>query len=74
MYANISRHVRVFISEKQHLFIHKYQNHEHFLQSQLPIEEAITAKTLSDKGILVRKKLDNDTQYALHKHVRFADK
>ena len=74
MYANISRHVRVFISEKQHLFIHKYQNHEHFLQSQLPIEEAITAKTLSDKGILVRKKLDNDTQYALNKHVRFTDK
>ena len=74
MYANISRHVRVFISEKQHVFIHKYQNHEHFLQSELPIEEAITAKTLSDKGILVRKKLDNDTQYALNKHVRFTDK
>ena len=63
--------MRVYITEIQHLFIHKYQNHEHFLQSELPIEEAITAKTLSDKGILVRKKLDNDTQYALNKHIRF---
>ena len=72
MYVHISRHVRVFISEKQHLFIHKWQNHEHFLQSELPIEEAMVAKTLSDKGILVRKKLDNDTQYALNKHIRFA--
>ena len=74
MYVHISRHVRVYITEIQHLFIHKYQNHEHFLQSQLPIEEAITAKTLSDKGILVRKKLDNDTQYALNKHIKFTTK
>jgi hypothetical protein len=71
MYVNISRHVRVFITEKQHLFIHKWQNQESFLQSELPIEEAVIAKTLSDKGILVRKKLDNDTQYALNKHIRF---
>ena len=74
MYVHISRHVRVYITEIQHLFIHKYQNHEHFLQSELPIEEAITAKTLSDKGILVRKKLDNDTQYALNKHITFTTK
>jgi len=74
MYVHISRHVRVYITEMQHQFIHKYQNHEHFLQSELPIEEAITAKTLSDKGILVRKKLDNDTQYALNKHIKFNTK
>jgi len=74
MYVHISRHVRVYITEIQHQFIHKYQNHEHFLQSELPIEEAITAKTLSDKGILVRKKLDNDTQYALNKHIKFNTK
>ena len=71
MYVHISRHVRVFITEKQNLFIHKWKNHDHFLQSELPIEEAITAKILSDKGILVRKKLDTDTQYALNKHIRF---
>ncbi len=71
MYVHISRHVRVFITDKQHEFIHKYQQKESFLQSELPIEEAITAKTLSDKGILVRKKLDTDTQYALNKHIRF---
>ena len=71
MYVNISRHVRVFITEKQHLFIHEWQDRERFLQSELPVEEAIPAKTLSDKGILVRKKLDNDTQYALNKHIRF---
>jgi len=74
MYAHISRHVRVFITERQHQFIHKYQQQESFLQSELPIEEAITAKTLSDKGILVRKKLDTDTQYALNKHIRFTNK
>ena len=73
MYVHISRHVRVFITEKQHEFINKWKNHEHFLQSELPIEEAITAKTLSDKGILVRKKLDTDTQYALNKHIRFTN-
>ena len=71
MYIHISRHVRVFITEKQQEFINQWKNHEHFLQSELPIEEAITAKTLSDKGILVRKKLDNDTQCALNKHIRF---
>ena len=73
MYVHISRHVRVFITEKQHEFTNKWKNHEHFLQSELPIEEAITAKTLSDKGILVRKKLDTDTQYALNKHIRFTN-
>ena len=71
MYVHISRHVRVFITEKQHDFINKWKNHEHFLQSALPIDEAVTAKTLSDKGILVRKKLDADTQYALNKHIKF---
>jgi len=63
--------VRVFITEKQHEFIRKWQKQEHFLQSELPIDEAVTAKTLSDKGILVRKKLDTDTQYALNKHIKF---
>jgi len=71
MYVHISRHVRVFITEKQHDFLNKYKNLEHFLQSELPIDEAVIAKTLSDKGILVRKKLDNDTQYALNKHIKF---
>lgn len=71
MYVHISRHVRVFITEKQHDFLNKHKNLEHFLQSELPIDEAIIAKTLSDKGILVRKKLDNDTQYALNKHIKF---
>ena len=71
MYVHISRHERVFITEKQHDFLNKNKNLEHFLQSELPIEEAVIAKTLSDKGILVRKKLDNDTQYALNKHIRF---
>lgn len=71
MYVHISRHVRVFITEKQHDFINKWKSHEHFLQSELPIDEAVTAKTLSDKGILVRKKLDTDTQYALNKHIKF---
>ena len=72
MYIHISRHVRVFITENQHRFIYKYQNRESFLQSELPIDEVQTAKTLSDKGILVRKKLDTDTQYALNKHIKFA--
>ena len=29
------------------------------------------AKTLADKAIFVRKKLDNDVQYALNKSIRF---
>ena len=71
MYVHISRHVRVFLTEKQKEFLNKWKDKEHFLQSELPVDDAITAKTLSDKGILVRKKLDTDTQYALNKNIKF---
>jgi len=71
MYVTISRHVRVFLIEKQREFIRKWQNRANFLQSELPVEEISIAKTLADKGILVRKKLDTDTQYALNKHIKF---
>jgi len=74
MYAHISRHARVYLTERQQAFISHWRQRDSFLQSELPVEDAITAKTLSDKGILVRKKLDADTQYALNKHIRFEKK
>jgi hypothetical protein len=71
MYIHISKHVRIYITPAQHQFLYQYQDRDSFLQSELPIESAQTAKTLADKGILVKKKLDTDTQYALNKHIKF---
>ena len=49
----------------------RQQHHDSFKASQLSPEQAETAKVLADKAILVRKKLDNDVQYALNRRVRF---
>ena len=70
MYAYITRYVRVYLTDTQYQFLDKFKNSESLLQSSLAPEELPTVKILADKCILVRKKLDNDIQYALNKSVR----
>ena len=71
MYAKLSRYVRVFVTERQMEFLYKYEERFPVLQTQFDVEDVETAQTLAAKGILVRKKLDNDTQYNLNKSIRF---
>ena len=42
-----------------------------FRSTELQPDEVQLAKVLADKAIFVRKKLDNDVQYALNKRIRF---
>lgn len=74
MFAYISRYVRVYLDEKQYQFLDNHREQLSFLQSSLTSEELPIAKILADKCVLVRKKLDNDTQYALNKSIRFIEK
>jgi hypothetical protein len=74
MFAYISRYVRVYLDEKQCQFLSNHREQSSFLQSSLTPEELPIAKILADKCVLVRKKLDNDTQYALNKSIRFVNK
>jgi len=71
MYIRLSRYVRVYITESQIAFIHKYRERFPLLQTEFDVEDIVTAQTLAAKGALVRKKLSDNTQYALNKHIRF---
>tara|TARA_A100001015_G_C14472721_1_gene512387 strand:+ start:78 stop:311 length:234 start_codon:yes stop_codon:yes gene_type:complete len=70
MFIQIAPRVKVFATDEQVRFILKHSNAS-FKSSQLPADEVQMAKTLADKAIFVRKKLDNDVQYALNKSIRF---
>ena len=70
MYAQISKKVRVWITNEEITFLQKYREHKSFTSEQLAIDDVNTAKILSDKSILVRKKLDNGTQYAFNRYIR----
>jgi hypothetical protein len=71
MYARLSRYVRVYVTERQVEFVHKYQKRCPMLQTQFDVEDIATAQILASKGVLVRKKLDTDTQFNLNKSIRF---
>jgi hypothetical protein len=71
MFAKISRHVRVYVNTTQLTFLNKYQGQWPMLQTKFDIEDVQTVKTLADKGILVRKKIDLDTLYNLNRYVKF---
>ena len=73
MYAKLSRYVRVFVTERQMEFLYKYEEKFPVLQTQFDVEDVETAQTMAAKGILVRKKLDTNTQYNLNKSIRFED-
>ena len=73
MYIQIAPKVRVYVNDEQMAFINKYREYEYFRNTNLEIDEIEIAKLLANKSLLVRKKLDNDVQYALNKHIRFVD-
>jgi hypothetical protein len=73
MYIKIAPGVQVYITNEQLAFINKYKNYKSFRNSDLDIIELETAKVLAAKSIFVRKKLDNDVQYALNRHIRFVN-
>ena len=73
MYIRLSRHVRVYITESQIAFIKKYESRFPLLQTEFDVADIAMAQTLSAKGALVRKKLSDNTQYALNSNIRIVD-
>ena len=73
MYIQISPQARVYITQEQIDFINKYKKYGSFRNTNLEIHEIHIAKILADKSVLVRKKLDNDVQYALNRYVKFVN-
>jgi len=73
MYAKLSRYVRVYVTERQMDFLYKYEERFPMLQTQFDVVDIETAQTLASKGVLVRKKLDDNTQYNLNRSIRFED-
>jgi hypothetical protein len=71
MFVQLARHVRVYITQKQIAFVKKYMESFPILQTKLDVDDLEEARVLSAKGILVRKKLTNDTLYNLNKHIKF---
>ena len=71
MFIQIAPKVKVFVSLEQVNFIQRHSQAS-FKASQLSDSDAHMSKVLADKAVFVRKKLDNDVQYALNKRIRFA--
>jgi|TARA_Y100000817_G_scaffold307491_1_gene294023 hypothetical protein len=70
MFIQIAPKVKVYVTDSQLRFIKKYSKAT-FKNTDLLPEEMELAKTLADKAIFVRKKLDIGVQYALNKRIRF---
>ena len=70
MFIQIAPKVKVYVTDSQLRFIKKYSKLT-FKNTDLLPEEMELAKTLADKAIFVRKKLDIGVQYALNKRIRF---
>ncbi len=73
MYIQITPRARVYVTQEQIDFIKKYRNYDSFRNPNLAVHEINIAKILADKSVLVRKKLDNDVQFALNRYVRFVE-
>ena len=70
MFIQIAPKVRVYVTETRLAFIQAHSHHT-FRNSDLSAEQMEMAKLLADKAVFVRKKLDNDVQYALNRRIRF---
>ena len=73
MYIQISPQARVYITQEQIDFVNKYKKYDSFRNTDLEIHEISIAKILADKSVFVRKKLDDDVQYALNRYVKFVN-
>ena len=70
MFIQIAPRVKVFVTNDDMAFIMQHRS-ESFRGSELPQEQQDRAKRLADKAVFVRKKLNDDTQYALNRKIRF---
>jgi len=70
MFIQIAPKARVYVTDSDMRFIERHWKHS-FRANELPSEQKDQAKRLADKAIFVRKKLDDDTQYALNRKIRF---
>ena len=71
MFVQISKHVKVYITETQIEFIKRMKDKFPMLQTDFEVNDLEVAKILCDKSILVKKKLETNTQYALNRNIRF---
>ena len=60
----------MYVTDQDVEFIREH-SHESFRSNELSPEDAERAKKLADKAVFVRKKLDDDMQYALNRKIRF---
>ena len=70
MFIQIAPKVKVYVTEEQLDFIRNHSDAT-FRKTDLQPQEIELAQMLADKAIFVRKKLDNDVQYALNRRIRF---
>jgi len=70
MFIQIAPKAKVYVSVTDVEFI-KAHALESFRSDQLSPEDADRAKTLADKAVFVRKKLDTHMQYALNRKIKF---
>ena len=60
----------MYVTDEDVEFIREHSQ-DSFRSNQLSTEDADRAKRLADKAVFVRKKLDNDMQYALNRKIKF---
>ncbi len=70
MFIQIAPKAKVYVTDADVEFIQAHSTHP-FRSSALSQQDADRAKILADKAVFVRKKLDDDTQYALNRKIRF---
>ena len=70
MYIQIAPKARVYVTDEDVEFIRQHTTRS-FKASQLSAGDVDRAKRLADKAVFVRKKLDQDIQYALNRKIRF---
>lgn len=70
MYIQIAPKARVYVTDEDVEFIRQHTT-KSFKASQLSAGDVDRAKRLADKAVFVRKKLDQDIQYALNRKIRF---
>ena len=69
MFIQIAPRVKVYVTNSDMQFIETHWR-KSFRGSDLDNDNKERAKRLADKAIFVRKKLDNDVQYALNRRIR----
>ena len=69
MFIQIAPRVKVYVTNSDMQFIEAHWRTS-FRGNELDKDNKDRAKRLADKAIFVRKKLDNDVQYALNRRIR----